>query len=61
MLTVLQDQLDAARAKAFTATRQWILANNRGALAEAAQDRAKAKAAQQAQVEWDLHHPLAHA
>jgi len=45
MLTGLREQLDAAHAEAFTATRQRILANNRVALAEAARDRAEAKAA----------------
>ena len=61
VLIGLQEQLDAARAEAFTTTCQWILANNRAALAEVARDRAKAEVAQQARVEWDLHHQLAHA
>ena len=56
MLVGLQEQLEAARAEAFTATRQRILANNHAALAEAAHDRVKAKATQQECVEWDLHH-----
>ena len=46
VLTGLQEQLDATRAEAFTATRQRILANNHVALAEAARDRAEAEAAQ---------------
>ena len=56
MLTGLREQLDAARTEAFTAMHQWILANNRAALAETAHDRAKAEAAEQARVEWDLRH-----
>ena len=39
---------------------QRILANNHVALAEAARDRAEAEATQQAHVEWDLRHQLAH-
>ena len=35
MLAGLREQLEAARAEAFTTTRQWILANNRAAMAEA--------------------------
>ena len=46
MLTGLWEQLDAAHAKAFTATRHRILAKNRTALAEVACDRDKAEAAQ---------------
>ena len=60
MLAGLREQLDAARTEAFTATRQRILANNHTALAEAARDRVKAKATQQARVEWDLLHQLAY-
>ena len=61
MLIGLREQLDATRAEAFTATRHRILANNRAALAEAAHDRAEAEPVQQARVEWDLRHQLAHA
>ena len=61
MLIGVREQLDAAHAEAFTSTHQRILANNRVALAEAAHDRAEAEAAQQAHVEWDLRHQLAHA
>ena len=60
MLAGLREQLDAARTEAFTATRQRILANSHAALAEAARDRVEAEAAQQAWVEWDLRHQLAH-
>ena len=42
MLARLQEQLDAARAEAFTATCQWILANNRATMAEAERDRTHA-------------------
>ena len=42
MLTRLREQLEAARAEAFIATRQWILANNRAAMVEAEQDRTHA-------------------
>ena len=35
VLAGLREQLEAARAEAFTATCQWILANNRAAMAEA--------------------------
>ena len=41
MLAGLQEQLEAACAEAFIATRQWILANNRAAMAEAEQDKPK--------------------
>ena len=44
MLIGLREQLDAARAEAFPAMRQWILANNRAALVEATCDRAEAEA-----------------
>ena len=44
MLVGLREQLDAAHAEAFTATCQWIVANNRIALAEAARDRVDAEA-----------------
>ena len=56
MLIGLREQLDGARADAFTTTRQQILANNFVALAEAACDKVKAKDAQQAHVEWDMRH-----
>jgi len=52
--------MEATHAEAFTAMRQRILANNSATLVEAAQDRAEAEAAQQAHVEWDLRHRLAH-
>ena len=42
MLVGLREQLEATRAKAFIATRQRILANNRAAMAEAEQDRTQA-------------------
>ena len=61
MLIGPREQLDAARAELFTAMRQWILANNHVALAEAARDRVEAEAAQQTCVEWDLRRELAHA
>ena len=44
MLIGRREQLDAAHAEAFTAMRQWILANNHVALAEAARDMAEAEA-----------------
>ena len=46
MLAGLWEQLEAARAEAFTATRQRILANNHVAMAEAEQDRTQALSAQ---------------
>ena len=61
MLIGLREQLEATRVEAFTAMRQWILANNHVALAEAARDRVEAEAAQQTCVEWDLRRELAHA
>ena len=42
MLAGLRGQLEAARAEAFTATCQRILANNRAAMAEAERDRTQA-------------------
>ena len=42
MLARLQEQLEVACAKAFTAMRQWILANNRAAMAEAERDMTQA-------------------
>ena len=42
MLVGLQEQLEATRVDAFTATRQCILANNGVAVAEAEQDRTHA-------------------
>ena len=42
MLVGLQEQLEATRVEAFTATRQRILANNRAAMAEAERDRTQA-------------------
>ena len=60
MLVGLQEQLEAARAEAFTTMCQQILANNHTALAEVAHDRVEAEATQQAGVEWDLCHQHAH-
>jgi len=60
MLVGLREQLEAAHAEAFTATCQRILANNNTALVEAARNRVKVEATQQACIEWDLHHQLAH-
>ena len=60
MLARLQEHLEAACTEAFTATCQRILANNNAALVEAARNRVEAKATQQACIEWDLHHQLAH-
>ena len=42
VLAGLREELEAARAKALIAMRQWIQANNRAALAEAARNRAEA-------------------
>ena len=55
MLAGLWEQLEATRAKAFTATRQRNLANNRAALVEVAQDRTHAVSVMQDHVERDLH------
>ena len=55
MLTGLQEQLEAAHAKAFIAMRQRILANNRAASAKAEWDRTHAVSAMQYRVERDLH------
>ena len=46
ILAGLQEQLEAARAKAFIGMCQWILENNRAAMAEAEQDRTQALSAQ---------------
>ena len=46
MLAGLREQLEAARAEAFTAMRQQILANNHAAMAEAEQDRTHALSVQ---------------
>ena len=54
MLVGLWEQLEAARAEALTALHQRIQANNRVALAEAAQNKAKALTMQQDHVERDL-------
>ena len=59
MLVGLREQLEAARAKAFIATRQWILANNCAAMAEAEQDRTQALSVQQDCVKRDLRQQLA--
>ena len=47
MLVGLQEQLEATHAETLTATHQRIQANNRAAMAEAAQNNAEALAAQQ--------------
>ena len=54
MLAGLREQLEAAHAKAFIATRQRILANNHVAMAEAKRDRTQALSVQQDHVERDL-------
>ena len=59
MLVGLQEQLEAARAEAFIATGQRILANNRAAMAEAEQDRTQALSVQQDCVKRDLRQQLA--
>ena len=59
MLAGLWEQLEVARAEAFIATRQRILANNRAAMAEAERDRTHALSVQQDCVERDLHQQLA--
>ena len=59
MLIGLQEQLEAARAEAFIATGQRILANNRAAMAEAEQDRTQALSVQQDCVKRDLRQQLA--
>ena len=59
MLVGLREQLKAARAEAFTAMLQWILANNRAAMAEAERDRTHALSIQQDRVKRDLCQQLA--
>ena len=59
MLAGLREQLEAARAEAFTAMRQRNLANNRAALAEAEQDRTRVVSTMQDHVERDLCQQLA--
>ena len=59
MLAGLWEQLEAAHAEAFTATRQRILANNRAAMAEVERDRTQALNVQQDRVEGDLRKQLA--
>ena len=59
MLVGLWEQLEAAHVEAFIAMRQWILANNRAAMAEAERDRTQALSVQQDHVERDLHQQLA--
>ena len=54
MLAGLREQLEVARAEAFTATCQQILANNRTAMAEAERDRTHALSIQQDCAERDL-------
>ena len=59
MLAGLQEQLEATRAEAFTATCQQNLANNNAASAEAKQDRTHAVSIMQDHVERDLRQQLA--
>ena len=59
VLAGLREQLEAAYAKAFKAMRQWILANNRAAMAEAERDRTQALNVQQDRVERNLCQQLA--
>ena len=59
VLAGLREQLETTCAKALTATRQQIQANNRAALAEAARNRAEALNVQQDRVERDLRQQLA--
>ena len=59
MLIGLQEQLEAARAEAFIATGQRILANNRAAMAEAERDKTQALSVHQDRVERDLRQQLA--
>ena len=54
VLAGLWEQLEAAHAEALIAMRQWIQANNRAALAEVAQNRAKALTMQQDHVKRDM-------
>ena len=54
MLTGLWEQLETAHAKAFIATHQRILANNRAAMVEAEQDRTHALSIQDDHVKRDL-------
>ena len=61
MLAGLREQLEAARAEAFIATRQRIRANNRAAMAEAERDRTHTMSVQQDCVERDLCQQLASA
>ena len=60
VLVGLQEQLEAAHAKALTATCQQIQANSRAALVEAAQNRVEALTAQQDRVQRNLCQQLAH-
>ena len=59
MLTRLREQLEAARAEAFIATRQRIPANSRVGMAEAERDKTQTLSVQQDHVERDLHQQLA--
>ena len=61
MLTGLRERLEAARTKAFTATRQRNLANNRAALVEVERDRTCIMSAMQDHAKRDLHQQLTHA
>ena len=54
MLVGLWEQLEVAHTKAFIATRQRILANNRATMAEAEQDRTNALSVQHNYVKRDL-------
>ena len=59
VLTGLREQLETARTKALTATRQWIQANNHAAMVEAEQDSTHAMSVQQDYVERNLCQQLA--
>ena len=59
VLAGLREQLEVTRVKAFIATRQRILANNRAAMAEVERDRTQALNVHQDRVERDLRQQLA--
>ena len=59
MLVGLWELLEVAHAKAFIGMCQWILENNRAAMAEAEQDRTQTLSVQQDRVERDLRQQLA--
>ena len=54
MLAGLREQLEAARAEAFTAMRQRNLANNHATIAEAERDRTHVMSAMQDHAKRDL-------